>query len=106
EHGHTREEPAALRRLRDPAPDDRVRRGCGDVVALEADPAAPRMVEAVDRAQRGGLPGAVRAEQRDDLSLAAVDRDSLEGVNRTVVGVDVLELEDGPVRRAHDATAP
>ena len=90
----------------------------GDVVAAEADPAAPRMVEPVDRAQRRRLAGAVRAEQRDDLAVAHLEGDALERVDRAVVGVDALELEDRrrrprPSRAAglahgalaHDATA-
>ena len=66
---HAREEPPALGALRDAALHDRVRRRARDVVALEADRPLPRPVEAVDRAQRRGLPGAVRADQRHDLAL-------------------------------------
>ena len=94
EHGHPREELAPLGRLRDAARDDVVRRLVGDVLAAEADPAAPRMVEPVDRAQRRRLAGAVRAEQCDDLALAHLEGDALQRVDRAVVGVDPLELED------------
>ena len=69
-------------------------RGMRDVVALEADPAVPLMVQPVDRPQRGRLAGAVRTEQRHDLAVVDVDRDPLERVDGAVVGVDVLELEN------------
>ena len=52
------------------------------------------MVEPVDRAQRRRLPGAVRPDQRHDLALADGDRDPLEGLDRAVERVDVLDLED------------
>src|SRR5690348_8076072 len=52
------------------------------------------MVEPVDRAKRRRLAGAVRADERDDLAVVDLDRDALERVDRAVVGVDVLELED------------
>src|SRR6478736_2274950 len=57
EHGHAREELAALGRLRDAEPNDVVRRLAGDVLATKHDRAAPRMVEAVDRAEHRRLSG-------------------------------------------------
>jgi hypothetical protein len=71
-----------------------MRRLIGDVPAFEADPPAPRVIEAVDRAQRRRLAGAIRADQRHDLALAYVDRNALESLDRAVIRMDVLELED------------
>src|SRR6478736_2080657 len=45
EHGHAREEFAALGRLRDAEPNDVVRRLAGDVLATKDDRATPGMVE-------------------------------------------------------------
>src|SRR2546423_10862292 len=74
-----------------------------DVAPLETNPSAARAVQAVDRAQRRRLSGPVRTDQRHDLALANVDRDSLQRFDRTVEGVDVLELEDVLWCRAHPA---
>src|SRR5437763_13302234 len=94
EHAHPREETSALRRLRDPTLDDVVCRRARDVAALEANPPAAGVVEAVDRAQRRRLTRAVGPDQRHDLALANVDRDALERLDRPVERVDVLALED------------
>src|SRR5262249_28492695 len=75
------------------APDDLVRRRPADVLAEEADRPAARVIEAVDRAQRGRLPGAVRPDQRDDLAVVHLDRDALERLDRPVVGLDPVECE-------------
>ena len=61
---------------------------------------SPRVVEAVDRAERRRLAGAVRADQRHDLALVHRQRDALQRVDGAVVGVDVLELEDRAARPA------
>ena len=45
------------------------------------------------------LPGAVRADQRDDLACLDPERDALQRVDRAVVDVDVVELEDVARRR-------
>src|SRR6266511_2361682 len=106
EHAHPRKEPTAFRRLRDAALDDVVRRVGRDVLALEADPPAARVVEAVDRPQCRRLAGTVRSDQRHDLALADRDRDSLERLDRPVEGVDVLELEDVVRLGVHPPFAP
>ena len=101
DHRHPREESPAFRTLSDPVLDDRVRCRVRDVVTLEADRALARTVQAVDRAQRRRLPGAVRSDERDDLTRAHTQRDALERVNRAVVHVQTVELEN--VAGAHAA---
>ncbi len=91
---HAREQPAPFGGLGDPHLDDVVRRLRGDLAALEADRAAPRPVQAVDRAERRRLAGAVGPDQRDDLALAHLQRDTLDRVDGAVVGVDVVHIED------------
>ena len=44
--------------------------------------------------QRRGLPGAVRAEQRDDARLGDLEVDAEQDVDALVGGVDVAELEE------------
>jgi hypothetical protein len=93
-HGHPRKQAASFGALRDPTLDDRMRAGGGDVAALELDRTLSWTVEPVDRAQRRGLAGAVRTDERDDLAGLDAERDALERVDRPVVDVDVVELED------------
>ena len=75
-HRHAREELAPLRRLRD-ARACTMSCGASFVMSwpLNSIVPVPRMVEPVDRPQRRRLAGAVRADQRDDLALAHLDRD-------------------------------
>src|SRR5213075_2529286 len=73
--------------------------------ALEDDPALARGVEPVDRPQGRRLAGAVGPDQGDNLALVDLQRDSLQRVDRPVVGVNVLEQQGGLARgrrsRAH-----
>src|SRR6185437_12612970 len=103
EHGHAREQPPPLRRLADSHPYDVVRRRADDVLAVEENAAALGLVDALDRAQRRRLAGTVRADQRHYLALVHRERDALDGLDRPVVGVDVVELEQ---RRTVGAHAP
>ena len=103
--GHPWEEPPPLRRLRNPELDDVVGRIVGDVTSAERDRSASRMIQSVDRAERRRLARAVRADQRHDLALVHVDRDPLQRLNRAVVRVDVLELEDEAVATVPQAIA-
>src|SRR5439155_7748735 len=94
-HAHAWEQTAAFGRLRDASLDDLMCGGRRDVAPEEADRALPRPVEPVDRAERGRLAGAVRAEQRHDLAFMHLERDPLQRVDRAVVGMDVVDLENG-----------
>ena len=74
-HGHAREDAPPFRRLGDAQPRDLVRRQLRDVVPVEHDRAFARARIAEDRHHQGGLAGAVRADQRDDLAVGDVDVD-------------------------------
>ena len=54
-----------------------VHRQLGDVVVAEGDRAVVGAHQADDHVEGGGLAGAVRAEQPDDLPLLDLDRDVL-----------------------------
>jgi hypothetical protein len=92
--GQTEEETAALRHVCDPEPRPRARRAAREVVAPEENPAVHRLDEPRDRAQRRRLPGAVRAEQGDDLAGADRDVDVADHRGLVVPGRQPLERED------------
>ena len=46
-----------------------------------------------DGVQRGGLAGAVRADERDDLALVYLEGNVTQRMNQAVVNVDVLDFE-------------
>ena len=92
---HPGEDPAALGALADAELDDLVRTEAVDPLAAQPDLALARLEQPGDRPQCRGLARAVRADEGDDLALLDVDRDAAQGVDRAVVGVDVVELEQG-----------
>jgi hypothetical protein len=53
-----------------------------------------------DRLDRGGLAGAVAAEQRDELTGAHRQGDALQDVRESVVRLHVLELQQGRLVRS------
>src|SRR3989442_717138 len=68
----------------------------GSSTAITDGPAtSARASDAHDRAQRGSLAGPVAADQRDHLALADRQRDALEDVGLAVVGVHVLQRQQG-----------
>ena len=72
---------------------DQVRPHAADVDARVADGAAFGRDEAGDRAQHGGLAGAVGAEQRDRLALAQLEVHAEEHLHLAVCDVDRPEAE-------------
>ena len=48
------------------------------------------MEQAGDGVQRGGLAGAVGADEGDDLPLIDLEGDALDGVDGAVIDVDVV----------------
>ena len=43
--------------------------------------------------QRGGFPGAVGTDQRDQLPVPHGEGDALQGVNRAVIDVQILDFQ-------------
>ena len=94
DHAHDREHPPALGHVADA--ERRRSRGPGRRRAAcpsKRTPPDRRAQQPGDRAQRRGLAGAVRAEQRDDLALLHGEADALERLDRAVLDGDVVELE-------------
>ena len=96
EHRHPREDPPALRRLRDAQADDAVGRERVEAVAVETHATAARPHGAEDGPERRGLAGAVGADERHDLARRDGERDPAERPDVAVEGVDVGEIEHGP----------
>jgi hypothetical protein len=71
-----------------------VRVEAGDVAALVADRAAARRREAGDRAQRGGLAGAVSTEQGHHFAFVHAQGKTVQDVPEAVVRIDIVELQD------------
>ena len=62
-----------------PAADDPVRRRAQQALAVEGDLALVRLVQPGDQVEERRLARAVRADQADDLALAGVKRDVVDG---------------------------
>src|SRR5262249_31278057 len=92
--GHAREDATGLGHHRDAALDDQA--GVEHVDALTTeDDLALRWLDQPENGLHGGrLAGGVAAQQTDDLALVQVVVDALENVQRPVIGVHVLDLED------------
>src|SRR6185295_9986880 len=65
----------------------------GDVLAAELHLARRRLHQPGDRAQRGGLAGAVGADQRDDLALLDGERHAAQRVDAAVADLEVADLQ-------------
>src|SRR5688500_12338501 len=66
----------------------------GDVLPEEANDTARRLQQPRHDAEEGGLPSPVRPEQPDPLTVADIDTDVEQHLERTVREVDALDLED------------
>ena len=93
EHGHASKELHVLEGPRDAAPDDATWTDVEEALAVEADIALIRRVEARDHVERGRLPGAVGADQADDLAGLRDERDAVERDDPTETLRDILDLE-------------
>src|SRR4051812_47099755 len=91
--GQAHERAAALGDVADPEPHDVLGRGPVDALAGEPDPAAGLDPHVADRAQRGGLAGAVGPEQGDHPTVGDLERDPAQHGGRAVAGVEVLQDE-------------
>ena len=84
---------APIRHVRDAEPRNVLGAPAGDALAGEADLALGAH-HAAERAQRGGLAGAVRAEERGDRFFLHGEIDAVEDARRAVGGAQTRGLED------------
>ena len=89
-HGQLGEYAPAFHHLRNPLSDDVRGLFVGDVLALEGDGAFGdvgfvHVVQAGDGSHRGGLAGAIGAEQGHDLTIGHLDRDPTQNEDHVVV---------------------
>jgi len=71
----------------------RVTRPSACIDASHLDGARCRLDQAFDRAERAGLPGAVRTEEAEDLSLVDGERNALDGDLWTISDRQIGNLE-------------
>ncbi len=93
EHGRAREHLAAFGHQNDAEIDAPRRRIGNDVLAVESDRAARRLLEADDQAQRGALAGGVGADQRDRFAGRHNDVDVAHDLVLGVVGAEPFDLK-------------
>jgi hypothetical protein len=101
-HGHVREERVVLEHGVHVAGVGRLR---GHVGAFEQDAPFVRRLEAGDQAERRRLPGARRAEHREELAGGYVELDAVDRDDVAVRLADVFELDVSRLRR-RQATPP
>ena len=87
EHAHVREQRVGLEHHVHVA---LVRRGRGDVPAVQPDGAAGGLLEARDHPHRGGLAAPRRAEHGEELTLADGQVDAADGGDHLAPGVELL----------------
>jgi hypothetical protein len=92
-HRERREHTLAAGNLDDPLHGDVMRAHPADVDALVADAAVLGRDETGDRAQHGGLAGAVRAQERDGFAAAELEADAEQHLHLTVRNVDGTQAE-------------
>ena len=89
--GQRSEQRPLLGHVHQPTADDPVRAHAVDALAVEDDPPAGDRQHAGDGAQRGRLPGAVRADQRHDLAVPHLQVDLVQDLQPAVAGRDAVK---------------
>src|SRR5439155_7081086 len=91
-HRHGGEGAAALRHMRDTETDDVFGRASGKRLALELD-GAGRTHHVADRAQGGGLAGAVGAQQGGETTFVKGKAQAVQRLDLAVIGAEILDVE-------------
>ena len=86
------EQPGALCRVADPAPD--VDRGAGDRFPVDLDPSRRRYFETGEQPEQGRLAGAVRTEHREPLARFQIKLIDREHVASATAVADVADAYD------------
>src|SRR5581483_3959939 len=90
-HAQLRENAPPFRAMHQTEGGDAVRREARDGAPVELDRALARPQESADRAQRGALAGAVRADHRHDLAALHLERHAAQRERVVVAGVNRLK---------------
>jgi hypothetical protein len=98
-HDQPPEEPLATGILYNAETDATLGFDVGDGPSAETDHSARRDPEPADDPQQRGLPGAVGAEEGQDLPFCDLDVDVEEDLHRAVAEVEVADLEQRRLRR-------
>src|SRR5262249_9687215 len=99
---HHREQPEdtpVLRHVSNPKPRELVRGEAGDRLVAEKHLALMGVNETHDGLERGALAYAIATEQADDLARADMERYAVQDVALAVIGVHVLDRNEGRHRR-------
>src|SRR5437762_11821304 len=100
-HAERREEREVLEGAADAEGGDAVRRQPQQRAAAEADVAALRRVEPAQAIEERRLPGAVGADEPDDLAVGHVERDAVERDNAPEAHGEVADGQNGLERHGH-----
>src|SRR5207302_3471444 len=95
------EDASAFRDERNAGARDRLGLAADRRLPAQAYVAGPDADQAGEGVQRRRLPGAVRADQPDDLRLADTEREVPHGGDGTVVNPEAADVEDGRRRGRH-----
>ena len=69
-----------------------MRRYMRDIFSVKCDLTAARFHDANDRIHKRCFSGAVTADEADDLALIYFQADSLQGMDRAVISMQILNL--------------
>ena len=94
-HGQAVEDPPVMRHMHDAAAHPRGRGYAREVAAVHPDRAGHRLEQARDRAERGGLAGAVGAQQGNHLAGGHGERQVAHHRRAVVGGAQAFEFERG-----------
>jgi hypothetical protein len=97
-NSHLRKHDPSLRHVGQPTAQHEVGAEPGDLLAVEQDAARPRAQESHDGLERGGLAGAVGADDADDLVHVDGERDVVQDVHPTVAGGERLRRQQRHAR--------
>ena len=95
EHRHVGENLDDLKTARQPELGDQMWRQTGDVAVVKDDAAAVRLLKSGDRAECGGLAGAIGTDQRHDLSSVDGKLKIVHGYKTAEPPREVFDLENG-----------
>src|SRR4029079_1041291 len=92
-HREPREQPTVLRHKPQPRPTTLIRIETTELPPAEANATPPRRHQPHDARQRGGLPGAIASEQRNNFPTVHGQRDPEQHLTVPIRGFKILNFE-------------